>query len=131
MALAVILLSCSTTTRTILAPPSIPGAEFVGSEECATCHDPHNNQNGNFLVRNVSIQHDALCTSCHAKKGWLDPDSTHRSGGERYPTVQAAVSADGCTSCHRPHSAEQAEHLLKLKGGPLTDAWRGTGPATK
>ena len=39
MALAVILLSCSTTNRTILAPPSIPGAEFVGSEECATCHE--------------------------------------------------------------------------------------------
>ena len=39
VALAVILLSCSTTSRTILAPPSIPGAEFVGSEECATCHE--------------------------------------------------------------------------------------------
>ena len=30
VALALILLSCSTTNRTILAPPSIPGAEFVG-----------------------------------------------------------------------------------------------------
>jgi len=39
VALTVILLSCSTTTRTILAPPSIPGAEFAGSEECATCHE--------------------------------------------------------------------------------------------
>src|SRR5207245_10864199 len=38
-ALAVILLSCSTTSRTILAPPSIPGAELVGSEVCATRHE--------------------------------------------------------------------------------------------
>ena len=35
-ALTVILLSCSTfdTNRTILAPPTIPGAEFVGSDSC-------------------------------------------------------------------------------------------------
>ena len=36
-ALTVVLLSCSTTTRTILAPPSIPGAKYVGSSECAEC----------------------------------------------------------------------------------------------
>ncbi|HET7512225.1 MAG TPA: hypothetical protein VFJ88_05640, partial [Chthoniobacterales bacterium] len=36
----VILLSCSSfdpTTRAIMAPPHIPGAEFVGSEKCADC----------------------------------------------------------------------------------------------
>jgi hypothetical protein len=38
-ALAVILLSCSTTNQTILAPPSTPGAEFVGSEESRTYHE--------------------------------------------------------------------------------------------
>ncbi len=85
--------------------------------ECTSCHDPHNNENGNFLVRNVSVQRDALCTTCHAKSGWSDPDSVHRSGGGRYPTVQPTVAASGCVSCHRPHTAEQAEHLLKRSPG--------------
>src|SRR4051794_15597491 len=39
--LTLVLLSCSNfeSSRAIVAPPSIAGAEFVGSEECATCHD--------------------------------------------------------------------------------------------
>ena len=34
------LISCSTlsTTRTVLVPPQVPGAEYVGSETCAECH---------------------------------------------------------------------------------------------
>ena len=36
---AVILISCATVTRTVVAPPEIPGAEFVGSKTCAECHE--------------------------------------------------------------------------------------------
>lgn len=82
--------------------------------ECNSCHDPHNNQYGNFLVKDVSSQHDALCTECHRKAGWNDSDAAHRSGGTRFAAVASQVAADGCLSCHRPHSAEKGEHLLKL-----------------
>ena len=82
--------------------------------ECTSCHDPHNNQYGKFLVRDVSIQHDALCTECHNKKGWNDTDTAHRTGGARFPAVSAKVATDGCASCHIPHSAQKGEHLLKL-----------------
>ena len=34
-ALAVIVISCATVTRTVVAPPQIPGATFVGSATCA------------------------------------------------------------------------------------------------
>jgi len=35
------LLSCTSfeSSHAIMAPPSVPGADFVGSEECATCHE--------------------------------------------------------------------------------------------
>ena len=36
---AVILISCATVTRTVVAPPEIQGAEFVGSKTCAECHE--------------------------------------------------------------------------------------------
>ena len=35
---AVVFISCSTISRTMMAPPQIPGAEFVGSKSCAECH---------------------------------------------------------------------------------------------
>ncbi len=31
--------------------------------ECASCHDPHTNENGNFL--RLSNDHSAVCQSCH------------------------------------------------------------------
>ena len=83
--------------------------------ECNSCHDPHNNQYGNFLVRDTSLEHDLLCRDCHNKSGWGNADGTHRTGGARYSaTVADAVEADGCRSCHLPHSAQRGVHLLRM-----------------
>src|SRR5688500_13340850 len=35
----IVLISCATVTRTVVAPPEIPGAEFAGSKTCAECHE--------------------------------------------------------------------------------------------
>src|SRR4029078_1785353 len=98
-ALALILLSCSTTSRTICAPPSIPGAEFIGSEECATCHD--------VIVRDFrTATHARLqakgdnakamgCESCHGR------GSLHvQGGGDRSKSVNPRKSPDTCFQCH-------------------------------
>src|SRR6185369_1157689 len=86
------------------------GAAYV---ECTSCHDPHDNQYGNFLVVDTSSQHDALCTTCHNKNNWTG--SAHQTGGTRTSgTVSADVQKDGCASCHTPHAAEQGADLLHL-----------------
>ena len=97
-ALAVILLSCS-TTHTILAPPSIPGADFVGSEACATCHES--------ITRNfATASHARLkapgenaknagCESCHG------PGSLHvQSGGGSKTIINPRKSPETCFQCH-------------------------------
>ena len=98
-ALAVILLSCSTTNRTILAPPSIPGAEFVGSESCDTCH--------NEITRNFrTATHARLqakgenaknigCESCHG------PGSLHvKAAARRTLIINPRKSPETCFQCH-------------------------------
>jgi len=41
------------------------GAGALRQVECGTCHDPHNNVNGNFLVTaNTAV---ALCGACHTQ----------------------------------------------------------------
>jgi predicted CXXCH cytochrome family protein len=43
----------------------IGGGDGVGTVECSTCHDPHNNDNLMFLkVTNAS---SAICVTCHIK----------------------------------------------------------------
>lgn len=97
--LAVILLSCSTTDRTIVAPPGIPGAEFVGTEKCAECHEE--------IVRDFrTATHSRLkaqgqnaqnmgCESCHG------PGSLHsQSGGAAHTIVNPGKSPQACFACH-------------------------------
>ena len=45
--------------------PTIADVLFNDKIECASCHDPHDNTNGEFL--RVSNSGSALCLSCHNK----------------------------------------------------------------
>ncbi|MDT8419050.1 MAG: cytochrome c3 family protein [Desulfuromonadales bacterium] len=81
--------------------------------ECTSCHDPHDNQYGRFLVLDSSLQQDALCIVCHEKSGWGNADSGHATGGTRYPAVAATVASQGCTSCHLSHNAPGNPYMFK------------------
>ena len=75
-------------------PPSVkldPRREL----QCTSCHDPHNDQYGNFLVMsNVTSQ---LCNTCH-NQGITD--------------ITAHVQ---CEACHQPHTAPSRAYLLKAR----------------
>jgi len=85
-----------------------------GNIHCTTCHDPHDDSFGKFLV--MSNNYSALCTTCHSNKsGWSN--STHRTSSKTWDppgTDKPAktVAEHGCESCHLPHSAGGPKRLL-------------------
>ncbi len=102
---ALILISCATGGRTMMAPPSIPGATFVGTEECAQCHED--------VVRDFkTADHAKLqakgpnavdmgCESCHG------PGSKHvEAGGGAGTIINPDKSPDTCFQCHLDKKGE-------------------------
>ena len=96
----------TSTTRVKLVNRA--GTQYV---ECTSCHDPHDDEYGNFMVVNTATQADALCTICHTPNGWVG--STHQN--------TSVLSAKGCMNCHATHKAQQGENLLVLSGATGID----------
>jgi predicted CXXCH cytochrome family protein len=87
-----------------------------GELECTACHEPHNNEHGNFL--RLPERRGALCVTCHDLRGW--ELSIHSRSSRRVPPVatngerlEHPVMADAaCRACHVSHSAPQRDALL-------------------
>jgi predicted CXXCH cytochrome family protein len=90
-----------------------------GQVQCTSCHDPHNNQFGKFLVQgNIG---SALCLVCHNQNRW--DESIHKvstslwngQGPNPWPhTTGTTVAANGCENCHSPHQAGTRPRLLNF-----------------
>jgi predicted CXXCH cytochrome family protein len=103
-------------------PATLPAAirlDDNGDLQCASCHDPHDDQFGKFLVMNNFAS--ALCISCHDKDNWID--SSHRTstatwnGNQPDPwnhTEETTVAANACENCHKPHTAGTPMALLNF-----------------
>ncbi len=86
--------------------------------QCATCHNPHDDQYGNFLV--MDNTGSALCLSCHTDPAW--PGSSHSmSSASPAALVKMSlgpapkvvtVASLACASCHVPHKAGSRARLL-------------------
>jgi predicted CXXCH cytochrome family protein len=85
---------------------------------CTTCHDPHNNELGNFL--RIPIRRGVLCTTCHKMHGW--PLAEHaisvRNVQSRliYPPDRpcfASLADNACLACHQVHGAAGRQRLLR------------------
>lgn len=87
---------------------------------CLTCHDPHNNDLGNFL--RVPEKRGALCLSCHNMFGWhqsahaTSPAGVHKriaAPAEALP--YSTVADNACASCHKVHNAPRKDRLLRYQ----------------
>lgn len=76
-----------------------------GKVQCRSCHNPHDNSIGHFLVR--TTESGDLCITCHPKGDWAA--SYH--GAPTAPDF-AQLITQGCGSCHDDHSAAVAARLL-------------------
>jgi predicted CXXCH cytochrome family protein len=99
--------------------------------QCVTCHDPHDNQFGDFLVMDNTSS--ALCTSCHVQAGWAA--SIHNSSSAQMAAIAASqlnttkvagqtrtasslppnsksAGESGCQMCHTSHKAGSKARLL-------------------
>lgn len=97
--LAVVLISCGTLTHTIVAPPSVPGATFMGSKACVDCHEEvtrdFKTADHSRLQAKGKNAENMGCESCHG------PGSLHvKSGGAAHTIVNPRKDPETCFQCH-------------------------------
>lgn len=89
-----------------------------GMMQCVTCHDPHDDAFGKFLVKNNTAS--ALCLECHDKDYWIG--SEHQASGAGWNSIgtdpwpnseESTVEANACGNCHASHDAGSDERLLR------------------
>ena len=87
--------------------------------QCTSCHDPHRDQYGKFLVKDN--YGSALCLDCHVPKAWnssahaVSSAAWNGSGKNPWPhTPGTTVAANACENCHTPHSAGTKPRLLNF-----------------
>ncbi len=85
---------------------------------CTSCHDPHDDSQGNFLV--VDPVSGALCNQCHQETNWslsshsLSTATWNGIDPDPWPyTSWSTVSENACASCHTSHGGSGSTWLLK------------------
>lgn len=87
-----------------------------GDMQCTSCHDPHENTHGAFLV--LSAASGVLCVTCHRYEGWrtsaheTSPAPIGASVASIIPRCAPTVAENGCRNCHVPHSAGSTSWIL-------------------
>ena len=100
-------ISCATVNRTMIAPPHIPSATFIGDAGCVECHEEQTEWS----------EHGALgCETCHG------PASIHtESGGALGTIVNPKRSPKVCFDCHlEMHGRFNLPHHHPLAEGEVS-----------
>jgi predicted CXXCH cytochrome family protein len=87
--------------------------------QCTTCHDPHNNDQGLFFVKNN--YNSDICKTCHVITGYngisahdIISNTWNGIGSDPWPSsFYKTVKANSCENCHQQHSAGGKERLLR------------------
>jgi predicted CXXCH cytochrome family protein len=117
-AAAILAVSCATgARRTVVIPPAMPGATYVGSDTCEQCHDTITRDfptaaHAKLIARGPE-EIDIGCESCHG------PASVHvESGGAARTLIHPNRNPESCFVCHSdvrgqfalPHRHPVTEH---------------------
>jgi len=91
-----------------------------GQMQCTSCHDPHNNDNGKFLVMQNTAS--SLCQVCHIKNFWEQTSHSTSSATwngvnpDPWPnTDSSTVAGNACENCHTPHNAGSQQRILNYE----------------
>lgn len=102
-----LLVSCMMVNRAVISPPTIPGATFVGSKDCAQCHETvtngfHDSTHAKLIAAGDTSKNIG-CESCHG------PGSLHsKAGGGIDNIVNPSKNPDSCFQCHLDKRGEFA-----------------------
>lgn len=134
-----LLISCVTVNRAVLAPPVVAGAKFVGTKECVECHKDQTGHFASATHAHVVVADPKLgdtgCEACHGA------GSVHvKSGGARGTIVNPGKSPEACFACHLEKRGEfSLPHTHPVLAGRVScidchdvhagDAVKGVGAA--
>jgi predicted CXXCH cytochrome family protein len=118
LATAILVISCATIDRIVVAPPMIPGASYVGMDTCGACHEKEVKDFKFAAHAKVTIPGDGPrvegqgCESCHG------PGSLHADagGGKGVHILNPGKKPDACLQCHLDVQAQfhlQYRHPVK------------------
>lgn len=94
------LVSCASLQRTLLSPPAIQGANFVGNKACIECHGDYTrafpaSPHARLHLEQAPRGDSAGCESCHG------PGSLHvNAGGGRRFIINPGRDPQACFNCH-------------------------------
>ena len=102
---ATLLVACVSTTRTAVIPPRIPGATFIGMDNCGECHQEKVAEFNTATHYRLKADGDNAveigCEACHGG------GSIHKeSGGAAHTIINPGKSAEVCFQCHLDKRAE-------------------------
>jgi predicted CXXCH cytochrome family protein len=116
----ILLVSCVSVNRTVLAPPHVAGATFAGSKSCSECHANVTDHFSSATHARLALADPKVgetgCEACHG------PGSLHvNSGGEAGTIVNPHKSPETCFQCHLDKRGEfNLPHAHQVLNGRMS-----------